>query len=411
MTEKRFAEWCQNVRDGNPPGDVPPGLDASVQRKAEAVRVAFDDDGTEAAVRACDAFGLELRSADGTTAPENGLHLLTGLGDDATLADVGGALHAIAASVNGADKLSRALLREGILRELQARGIGAAATMADAALGGQTPGVGVGQGAPVFLETPAPWDEAVDGADMLDELAAVVRRFCVLPDGAADAIALWVVHTYCVDGADITPRLALTSPTKRCGKTTVLSVLGALVNRPLIASNATSAVIFRGIEAFKPTLLLDEADTFLAARDELRGVLNAGHSRTTGFVLRCDGDDHEPRLFGVFTPVAIAMIGALPDTLADRSLEVGMERKAKGVEVERWRVSHAEGLISTCRRCARWAADNHDTLRDADPVVPAALGDRCADNWRPLLAIADTAGGVWPARACCAASLLSGHPD
>ena len=31
-----------------------------------------------------------------------------------------------------------------------------------------------------------------------------------------------------------------------------------------------------------------------------------------------------------------------------------------------------------------------------DPDVPAALNDRAADNWRPLLAIADAAGGEWP---------------
>jgi putative DNA primase/helicase len=37
------------------------------------------------------------------------------------------------------------------------------------------------------------------------------------------------------------------------------------------------------------------------------------------------------------------------------------------------------------------------------------LNDRAADNWPPLLAIADLAGGTWPTRARNAACLLSGE--
>ena len=41
-------------------------------------------------------------------------------------------------------------------------------------------------------------------------------------------------------------------------------------------------------------------------------------------------------------------------------------------------------------------ADHASELREADPVVPPELHDRAADNWRPLLAIADLVGGEWP---------------
>jgi putative DNA primase/helicase len=46
-------------------------------------------------------------------------------------------------------------------------------------------------------------------------------------------------------------------------------------------------------------------------------------------------------------------------------------------------------------------------LRELDPVIPEALDDRAADNWRALLAIADCAGGEWPSRARDAAIALS----
>jgi len=41
------------------------------------------------------------------------------------------------------------------------------------------------------------------------------------------------------------------------------------------------------------------------------------------------------------------------------------------------------------------------------PATPDALGDRAADIWEPLLAIAAHAGGGWPERAAAAAISLS----
>jgi len=61
------------------------------------------------------------------------------------------------------------------------------------------------------------------------------------------------------------------------------------------------------------------------------------------------------------------------------------------------RIRH-DGLLRQCeplRRCiARWVAEHLSALRAADPAVPEELDDRQADNWRPLLVIADEAGGA-----------------
>src|SRR6516165_9571984 len=124
----------------------------------------------------------------------------------------------------------------------------------------------------------------------------------------------------------ISPRLAVLSPVKRCGKTTLLDVLARLVLHPQAAANITAAVTFRLIEKHRPTLLVDEADSFLRDNEELRGNLNAGHRRG-GTVLRSVGDEHEPRAFSVYGAVAIALIGSLPDTLVDRSIAVNLVRR------------------------------------------------------------------------------------
>ena len=60
------------------------------------------------------------------------------------------------------------------------------------------------------------------------------------------------------------------------------------------------------------------------------------------------------------------------------------------------------------RKCARFVADHTEPIRAADPAVPDALNDRAADNWTPLLVLADLAGGHWPETARRAALQLSG---
>ena len=136
-------------------------------------------------------------------------------------------------------------------------------------------------------------------------------------------------------------------------------------------------------------------------------MLNAGHTRRMAFTVRCDGEDHEPRQFSTWAPKAIAMIGRLPDTLEDRAVVVPMRRRAPGDDLERLRLHRLDELEPLRRKAARWTADNLEPLTVADPELPAGLNDRAADNWRPLFAIADRAGGDWPKRARRAAEVLS----
>ncbi|HEX2257940.1 MAG TPA: DUF3631 domain-containing protein [Afifellaceae bacterium] len=268
-------------------------------------------------------------------------------------------------------------------------------------------GDGEAAGAAVALPMPEPWPEPVDGAELLDALVNVVKRHLVVPAGAAEATALWMVHAHAHDTAAISPILAVTSPTPECGKTTLLTILGALVPRPLPASNITAAALFRAVEKWQPTLLVDEADTFLRNSDELRGVVNSGHNRAAAYVIRTVGDDHEPRRFATWAPKAIALIGKLPATLASRSIHVELRRMAPGEKVVAVRADRLHDLEPIARKAARWAADNGVTLRSAEPEMPRALAGRRADNWRHLIAIADAARGNWPQRARQAAESLT----
>jgi len=264
-----------------------------------------------------------------------------------------------------------------------------------------------GQGHELHFRNVDPWPEPVDGPGLLDWIAEVFLRFLALPDGAVEALALWTVHTHAHDCFEVSPLLVLRSPAMRCGKTSTLRLLARLVPRPLSSSNITGPALFRTVEKYKPTLLIDEADSFARENEELRGILNSGHERENATIVRLEGKGFEPRAFSAWCPKAIASIGALAATLEDRAVTVAMRRKAKDELVERMRVDRLYSLGIVKCKIARWAEDNAETLREADPKVPDILDDRAADNWRPLLAIADTAGGEWPGRARAAAVLLS----
>ena len=263
-------------------------------------------------------------------------------------------------------------------------------------------------GSELKLSDPEPWSEPVNGADLVRELADAFCTFVVLPQGGDVAVALWTLHAYVLEAVEVSAILAITSPVKRCGKTTLLKLLRGVTPRALMASNITPAAIFRTVEKYQPTLLVDELDGFIDGRDELRGILNSGHDRAGAFVVRTVGDDHEPRLFQTWCPKAVALIGKLPATLADRSIEIKMRRKSSKEITSKLRLDHLGDFEPLRRKAARWAQDNLEALKGADPEVPGTLDDRAQDNWRPLLAIADLAGGEWPTRAREVALALNG---
>jgi putative DNA primase/helicase len=265
------------------------------------------------------------------------------------------------------------------------------------------------QGHAIEFATPEPWPNPVDGAEALDEIAKAIGAHVIMAEHSRDACALWAAHTFLTDCTMISPRLAFTSPTKGCGKTTALDVMGQIVLRPLAAANVSPSAIFRVVEACHPTLLIDEADSFLKDNEELRGVLNSGHRRGGG-VLRTVAvrDDFEVRSFSTYGAIAIALIGQLPGTLADRSVPIALTRRKRDEAITSFRLDRVGHLVVLARKLARWAADNTEAVAGVEPEMPVGLYNRAADNWRPLLAIAMAAGGDWLARGHKAAIASAG---
>ena len=270
---------------------------------------------------------------------------------------------------------------------------------------------GTGTTATFTLPDFEPFEDPVGAAELLTGIGKALQAYVSLSGDQIVALSLWIVHTHCLDATDYTPRLLIRSPTKRCGKSTLLRIIGKLVRRPLSLSGVSAAMLFRSIAAFNPTLLLDEADNAgLKHNEDLRAVLNEGVYREA-VVGRTVGDDHEPKLFPIFAPAALAGIGAMPATLLDRSTAIDMRRKLKSEKKERFDRRRIDHLTELGSKAARFAADNVAALAAADPEVPEILNDRELDGWRPLLAIADLAGPNWGQRARAAAVNLCGAAD
>ena len=264
------------------------------------------------------------------------------------------------------------------------------------------------------FKEPEPWPDPIDPGALLSDLSNTIKQFIVLEPEQADAAALWVSLTWFIDVVQVAPLAMCNAPERACGKSQLLDLMGRLSARPLPAANASAAGLFRAVELWKPTVLIDEADTFVRENEELKGLVNAGHTRSNAYVLRVVGDNHEPKLFSVWGAKALAGIALekhLPDATMSRAIVFNMRRKLPGEKVERLRHADA-GLFDTlAAKLARFALDHADAVRWARPAIPDALDDRAQDNWEPLLSIAGCAGEDWLKRAIKAALILSGKAD
>jgi putative DNA primase/helicase len=317
----------------------------------------------------------------------------------------------------------------------------------------------------VIFDIIVPHLAPVNIAELLTDIEAVIKRHVILNDHAAAALAVWVLHTYMFELRDTVAYVAIESPEKRCGKTTLLSVLAAMACKSLIASNITVGALFRAIHTCTPTLFIDEADTFLAGNSIMRGIINSGNTRRTAYVLRLAAKknqvsehgthpysqavsetqsqivslapigresrgegaatpqinqqsaiSHQPpsppdtglKKYSCWCPKVIAMIGEVPDTIADRSIVVKMARKLTTETCAPLALLNTGDIKS---RCARFALDARDAIAQHPKISSDGLNDRATDTFDPLLVIARLAGNEWEQKLRAAALGLSSIAD
>lgn len=242
----------------------------------------------------------------------------------------------------------------------------------------------------------------------LDLVHAMVGRFVVLKPYQQIAVALWIVHTHVYNQFMVTPHLVLRSPVANCGKTTLLDIVAKLTARAEKFDSITVAGLVRLIDEQHPTLLIDEADNFnltLPHNGRMRRIFNSGHRKggTEGLV-----EHGKLRKFSTFTPLALALpqaVGGLPRASNSRSITINLERADDQHKLERFDADRPDPDFDITYR-AIWAWQREVVL-DCDPELPETLRNRFADNWRVLIAVADSFGRGWGELAREAALIFS----
>ncbi len=263
-----------------------------------------------------------------------------------------------------------------------------------------------------MLPKVVPCADPVDPANVLNRVLAVIHRHVIIDPMQAVAVTLWIAMTWFMQCINVAPLLIITAPERACGKSQLLSIALRLVFRGLSAANTSAPFLFRAIAAWAPTILIDEADTFIRENAEMKGMINAGHTRESAYVGRAvakDGD-FEPEMFCVWGGKVLAGIALekhLPDATMSRGIIAAMRRKLPSESIERLRHADKADFDMLASQLARFALDFSVQVSNARPDLPDELSDRAQDNWEPLLAIAGCAGQEWVDKAIAAALALS----
>ena len=256
-----------------------------------------------------------------------------------------------------------------------------------------------------------PADEPVDAAKLFADMEARILHHVAMPKHLAYVVALWIGQSWIHEHATYSPILFVTSAERDSGKSTLMGVVSFIVRRSLLSVGISAAALYRSIERWHPTFVIDEADEAFVDNPDLRQVINSGWTRGQG-VVRCDPDTNEPRKFSTFCPKTIASKGTkTPDTILSRAILIRQKRRTHDESIAHFSHVDDDGFMRLRSQLARWAADNGEMLGLARPAMPDGFMNRTASNWQLLFAIADSLGEEAGHRARAAAQQIVGVTD
>lgn len=245
----------------------------------------------------------------------------------------------------------------------------------------------------LFPEKP---DEFETVTLLLDEIRAFIASYVAISETFALVAAYYVLLSWLYDAYRELPYLRVRGD-YGTGKTRFLQVVGSLCYKPIFASGAsTVAPLFHTLDAFRGTLILDEADFDRSdEKADIVKILNNGNAQ--GFpVLRMEGSSREgylnPRAFAVFGPKVIATRSDYADpALESRFISEDMQPSANaGTRVP---ISLPEAyagralklrnklLLFRLRMWGQWPV--------SDALFESSIEPRINQVFAPLLALAD----------------------
>jgi hypothetical protein len=209
-----------------------------------------------------------------------------------------------------------------------------------------------------------------------------------MSESARLTVTFWLIASYTFKLYRKFPYLRIKSPDKN----TLIDLVAELVFNPLIASDVSPAALYRVVEKFTPTLLLDEFDNKEQVR-ELSQLLNAGFDANRS-ALRFNMDKDCAERFRTYCPKVIASIKPITDTTESRCLPIDLQRVPSDAEdklVELCDIN-PERFQTIKRKILAWVEDNLPKIKASRPVRPSWLHTRDWDMLRPCYVVGAVLG-------------------
>jgi hypothetical protein len=259
-----------------------------------------------------------------------------------------------------------------------------------------------------------PWDQPVDTRALLKDVAAQFRRYIVVHDGAAAVIVpLLIAFAWCHDAATYSPILVVQAADNNAAKTNACKAIALLTPRAHIIVEPTGPALYRFVDRYHPTLIIDDADRLLPRRPDLAHIVNASWARDIP-IPRADahGNEHLYDPFCLKVLNGIDLLAHLAPATRTRCITIDLLPKLANEEVISFRFAgEDENFLTLRRKLLRWSNDNKAALAAAKPRMPEGFTNRLEENFVWPFAIADLAGGDWPKKARDAAVALSRSHD
>lgn len=238
---------------------------------------------------------------------------------------------------------------------------------------------------------------------IVSEIESFIRSTYYATDEVIKVVSLWIYATYYYRLFTSGFPYLLINGTKGSGKSTLDLILKLLSFNPTFTVNTSEAALYRRIDFFGGTFILDELENLTDAKDAdksgLAAVLKAGYAEN-GEVLRTDPNTNHARGFSAFGPKVISNIRGIDDVIADRCIRIdavaGPESKLRKLKDPFEYKTEKRNKIYSLTSRAAISVLNHFTTVDKIFKENTRIDTgnaRLTQLLRPLVTIARLVGG------------------
>lgn len=226
---------------------------------------------------------------------------------------------------------------------------------------------------------------------LLTRIQSFIHRYVDLSPLFEKIASYYVLLTWVYDSFNELPYLRVRAD-YGSGKTRFLLTVGSLCYKPIFAGASTVSPLFRILDAFRGTLVIDEGDFRLSdEKAEITKILNNGNAR--GFpVLRSEvtpSREFNPTAYSVFGPKLVASRGFFQDrALESRCLTevMGQQRLRDDIPIN-LPAAHKQEALALRNNLLLFRFRNYHKREPTEQLVDRTIEPRVNQIFAPLLSI------------------------